>query len=142
MTCFPGGAGNPARGMLRVLLPIPPSLPGIMSAHSTVPAVSFETSLEVVERIVHELEEGQLGLSESLAKYEEGVRHLRRCHELLVRAERKIETLTGVDSDGEPRVTPYLDEVPSLEAKQAARSQRRQAAQTEAPADPDDDLLF
>ena len=39
------------------------------------------------------LEGGQLGLSESLARYEHGVKYLKFCYRQLERAERKIELL-------------------------------------------------
>ena len=67
----------------------------------------FEQGLARLEQIVHELEEGDVGLAESLARYEEGVRLLRRCHDLLERAERRIELLSGVDEQGNPTTEPF-----------------------------------
>jgi exodeoxyribonuclease VII small subunit len=89
-------------------------------------AASFEESLNELEKIVAELESGKLGLSEALARYEEGVKHLKGCQRLLEMAERKIELLSGVDADGNP-ITESFEEtaVDSLEAKAAARSGRR-----------------
>jgi exodeoxyribonuclease VII small subunit len=87
---------------------------------------SFEESLEELEKIVAELESGKLGLSDALARYEQGVKHLRGCQELLERAERKIELLSGVDADGNPITEPFEDaELSSLEDKAASRGQRR-----------------
>jgi exodeoxyribonuclease VII small subunit len=63
---------------------------------------NFEQSLGRLDEIVHKLEEGQLGLDESLAQYEEGVKALRQCYELLDRAQRRIELLSGVDAEGNP----------------------------------------
>lgn len=48
---------------------------------------SFEDALKELEETVRLIEDGQLGLDASLARYEEGVKHLERCHELLKRAE-------------------------------------------------------
>jgi exodeoxyribonuclease VII small subunit len=88
--------------------------------------VSFEESLETLERIVAELESGKLGLSEALARYEEGVKHLKSCQQLLEQAERKIELLSGVDADGNPVTQPFVEgEIESLEAKAASRAKRR-----------------
>ena len=70
---------------------------------------SFEQALGKLEQIVHALEDGETGLSESLEKYEEGVKLLRHCHDLLQRAERRIELLTGVDPEGNPVTTPFDD---------------------------------
>ena len=87
---------------------------------------SFEQSLEELEKIVAELESGKLGLSDALARYEQGVKHLRGCQELLERAERKIELLSGVDADGNAITQPFEEtESDSLEEKAASRSQRR-----------------
>jgi exodeoxyribonuclease VII small subunit len=89
-------------------------------------ASSFEESLDELEKIVAELESGKLGLSDSLARYEAGVKHLKSCQQLLERAERKIELLSGVDADGNPITEPFEDaELHSLEEKTAVRSQRR-----------------
>ena len=68
---------------------------------------SFEDSLAALETAVHELEEGRLGLSEALARYEESVKHLRRCYQLLDAAEQKIELLTGASEDGTPCTEPF-----------------------------------
>lgn len=76
--------------------------------------------------MVSSLEEGQVGLSESLAQYEQGVKLLRQCHELLAQAERKIEVLTGFDAQGNPVAEPLDDAAEgSLEEKAASRSKRR-----------------
>lgn len=73
----------------------------------TQPPASFEQSLAELEQIVRQLEEGQLGLAESLASYELGVKRLKECYELLERAERRIELLERVDADGEPVTRPF-----------------------------------
>jgi exodeoxyribonuclease VII small subunit len=89
-------------------------------------ASSFEESLGELERIVAELESGKLGLSDALARYEEGVKHLKGCQQLLESAERKIELLSGVDAEGNPITTPFDEgDVDSIEGKAAARGQRR-----------------
>lgn len=88
-------------------------------------AASFEEALARLEGIVHELEEGSIGLSEALARYEQGVGLLKQCYGLLERAERKIELLTGIDASGEPVVAAVDDDEQTLEEKSQARSQRR-----------------
>ncbi len=92
-------------------------------------AGSFEESLEELEKIVADLESGKLHLSEALDRYEQGVKHLKSCQQLLEGAERKIELLSGVDADGNPVTRPFDEgDDESLESKAAARSQRRSAA--------------
>ena len=86
---------------------------------------TFEAALARLEKIVHELEEGQLSLSESLKLYEEGTAKLGRCRELLADAEQRIELLVGVDPDGAPETEPFDEESMTLEEKQARRSRRR-----------------
>ena len=62
-----------------------------MPSEDTNSAPSFEQALASLEGIVHDLEEGQIGLAESLARYEQGVKYLRQCYELLQTAERKMK---------------------------------------------------
>lgn len=72
--------------------------------------IKFEDALARLEQIVHALEEGDIGLNESLEKYEEGVKLLRQSYDLLEKAERRIELLSGVDSEGNPVTEPFDDE--------------------------------
>ena len=54
---------------------------------------SFESQLASLERIVRELERGDLPLERSLELFEQGVRLSRECQERLNEAERRIEVL-------------------------------------------------
>lgn len=54
---------------------------------------SFEKALEELEKIVERLEDGSLGLEESIAEFERGTRLARYCREKLDEAERRIEIL-------------------------------------------------
>jgi exodeoxyribonuclease VII small subunit len=94
---------------------------------------SFEHSLSALEAVVHDLEEGQLGLTEALARYEEGVKHLKHCYQLLEGAERKIELLTGVAEDGTHCTEPFDESTEPL-ADSAGRRRRRAKATPSAPA--------
>ncbi len=69
-------------------------------------SVDFEESLGEVEGIVSQLESGELGLTASLQKYEQGIRELKQCQTLLDAAEQKISQLSGFDADGNPVTTP------------------------------------
>jgi exodeoxyribonuclease VII small subunit len=62
---------------------------------------TFETSLLDLEKIVRELEQGDLSLEESLKLFEDGVKLSRECQERLSQAERRIEVLLK-DADGNP----------------------------------------
>jgi exodeoxyribonuclease VII small subunit len=88
--------------------------------------LSFESSLAELEQIVADLEEGELGLTDALARYEEGVRHLKNCHAQLARVERKIELLSGVDASGRPITVPLDEDAEeSVTAMAATRGRRR-----------------
>jgi len=87
---------------------------------------SFEESLQQLEAIVAKLEDGKLGLADSLEQYEQGVQHLRACYEMLSQAERRIELVSGLDSAGRPRTEPFEDPGGAdLDEKGSARSRRR-----------------
>jgi exodeoxyribonuclease VII small subunit len=98
------------------------------------PVPTFEEALEQLETIVHALEEGRLGLGESLDHYENGVKLLKRCHGLLQRAERRIELLSGVDAEGRDLAEPLDDRALSLDEKAQSRGRRRSKT-TRRPAD-------
>jgi exodeoxyribonuclease VII small subunit len=56
--------------------------------------IKFEAALESLETIVAEMENGELPLDELIARYEEGIRLVKVCHEKLADAEQKIEVVT------------------------------------------------
>ena len=62
---------------------------------------TFEASLNELEKIVRQLEEGDLPLEKSLKLFEDGVKLSRECRERLTKAERRIEVLLR-DADGNP----------------------------------------
>lgn len=62
---------------------------------------SFEESLEKLEKIVEQLEEGDLPLEKSLELFEQGVKLSRDCQQRLEKAESRIEILMK-DSEGAP----------------------------------------
>jgi exodeoxyribonuclease VII small subunit len=81
----------------------------MMTSQNECSQPTFEQSLKRLEEIVHLLEEGELGLNESLERYEEGIKLLRQSYDLLQRAERRIELLSGVDAAGNPVTQPFDD---------------------------------
>ena len=60
---------------------------------------SFEEQMESLEKIVSELEKGDLNLDDSVAKFEEGIEISKECNKILEEAEKKITIL--VNKDGE-----------------------------------------
>ena len=85
-----------------------------MSHDPTSSDITFEDALARLERVVHDLEEGRLGLSESLKRYEEGIAYLNVCQDELAAAERKVELLSGFDAEGNPITKPLVDDATSL----------------------------
>lgn len=71
-------------------------------------ARSFEASLEALEQIVRDLEQGDLPLEKSLELFEQGIRLSRECQERLSQAERRIEVLLR-DNQGRPVVSAFED---------------------------------
>jgi len=70
---------------------------------------NFEAQLASLERIVRELERGDLPLEQSLELFEQGVRLSRECQERLNEAERRIEVLLR-GGDGSTLAVPFESE--------------------------------
>jgi exodeoxyribonuclease VII small subunit len=68
--------------------------------------ITFESSLRELERIIEELEAGDLPLERSLALLEQGVKLSRECQKRLDEAERKVEILLK-GSDGSYNPAPF-----------------------------------
>jgi len=80
--------------------------------------LSFEQALETLEDLIEQIESGEIGLEESLQRYEQGAALIKRCKAVLDTAQQKIAELSaGPDgglttSDGENQGEPgdYADE--------------------------------
>ncbi len=68
----------------------------------------FEDSVEELERVVEQLESGELSLEDSLTAFENGVRLVKLCNQKLTEVERKIELLVK-DKDGKLQLGPLED---------------------------------
>lgn len=55
--------------------------------------MKFEEALKKLERIVDDLEDGNLSLDDALEKYEEGIRLSKMCSKKLEAAKKKVEIL-------------------------------------------------
>ncbi len=85
---------------------------------------NFEASLTSLEKIVRELERGDLPLEQSLELFEQGVRLSRECQERLNQAERRIEVLMR-DAKGQPLMGAFDGE--DLDLSAAAESEDDEA---------------
>jgi len=77
------------------------------------PEVKFEDALKKLEKIVEELEAGDLSLDEALKKYQDGIELSRLCAQRLEGAKKKIEVLSR-NKKGELELKP-LEETKSEE---------------------------
>ncbi len=75
--------------------------------------LKFEQALSRLEEIVTAIEQGEIGLEESIERYEEGMGLIRHCRTVLSEAELKIQKLQA-DADGELKEEPL--DVPSDES--------------------------
>lgn len=69
---------------------------------------SFEDNMEKLEKIVTELEKGNLNLDDSIAKFEEGIKISKDCNKILEDAEKKITIL--LEKDGEIKEENFASE--------------------------------
>ena len=76
---------------------------------------TFEASLAELEKIVEQLENGDIPLEESLNLFETGVKLTRQCRERLTEAERRIEVLMK-DGDGKLNLSELSPETPARES--------------------------
>ena len=70
---------------------------------------TFEQSLEKLEQIVSNIEEGKVGLEDSIQQFEEGMRLVKHCRQILSAAEEKIQKLhltAEGDLTAEPMIPP------------------------------------
>jgi exodeoxyribonuclease VII small subunit len=72
------------------------------------PAVSFETSMDELEKVVKELEGGDLSLDRSLELFERGMSLSDACRKQLEEAETRVEML--IRKDGKTIAEPFRPE--------------------------------
>jgi exodeoxyribonuclease VII small subunit len=58
------------------------------------PNPTFEQALAELEKIVAEVEQGRVGLEDSIQKYEKGMALIQFCRDTLDAAEKRIETIS------------------------------------------------
>ena len=88
----------------------PPGDPGSSNGEAKDPGgetISFEDAIRRLGHIVEQLERGDLPLEASLRLFEEGIGLARISQRRLDGAERRIEELLGVDTDGDVVTRPF-----------------------------------
>ena len=85
--------------------------------------MKFEEALKKLEKIVEDLEDGNLTLDDSLDKYEEGIKLSKLCAKRLEAAKKKVEILLKSD-DGSVGLKPF-DETAAEEKADTKKASRR-----------------
>jgi exodeoxyribonuclease VII small subunit len=68
----------------------------------------FEESLAELEKLVEQMEKGDLPLEEALESFERGVNLTRTCQKALQEAEQKVQIL--LEKNGKQTLEPFTDE--------------------------------
>ena len=88
-----------------------------MSKKPQSPPKSFEDALAELEKILGAIESGQVGLEESLLKYERGSFLIDHCRGVLDKAEKQIELLSKSE-DGQLRSEPMEEDDDETDAEE------------------------
>jgi len=68
--------------------------------------LKFEDAMQRLDAIVEAMESGEVGVEESIAKYEEAMALAAHCRQILDQAEQRIQKIQ-LDAAGKPRATPF-----------------------------------
>jgi exodeoxyribonuclease VII small subunit len=68
----------------------------------------FESSMEELEKLVEQMEQGDISLEESLKAFERGIKLTRTCQQALQDAEQKVQIL--LEKNGQQSLEPFNNE--------------------------------
>lgn len=71
-------------------------------------ASHFEEAMEELEKLVEQMERGDISLEESLKSFERGIKLTRTCQQALQDAEQKVQIL--LEKNGQQSLEPFDDE--------------------------------
>ena len=77
---------------------------------------TFETAMNRLESIVHELESGDLTLDEAQKRFQEGVKLSKFCSNKLDETEKKVSILLK-DEEGNVQAVPFRNEISKLKTE-------------------------
>ena len=83
--------------------------------------MKFEEGLKKLEKIVDDLEDGNLSLDEALKKYEEGIRLSKMCAKKLEVAKKKVEILLKSE-DGSVDLKSFDEKLAEEEPKKSRKT--------------------
>ena len=93
--------------------------------------MKFEDALKKLEKIVGDLENGNIPLDEALEKYEEGIKLSRACAKKLEVAKKKVEILLKAE-DGSVELKDFDEKTASEEEKPPSESKKKKGKAEEA----------
>src|SRR5437773_11096222 len=88
--------------------------------------LNFETAMDRLEKIVEQMESGQLPLEDLIVRYEEGMNLVKVCQDRLASAEQKIEIIAR-NSIGKPIVKKFEPETETKPDNQTSIQQKKKA---------------
>lgn len=68
--------------------------------------VKFEDAMHRLDTIVEAMESGEIGIEESITRYEEAMQLAAHCREILDKSEQRIKKIQ-IDAAGKPKVEPF-----------------------------------
>lgn len=99
--------------------------PGKRYTDDEIRQISYEQAYEHLQEIVQQIEQGHVGLEESVARYEDAMKLIAHCRRILKQAEQKVlqlqQTSEGLASL-EPFQVPAESEIPPPDAPPATRT--------------------
>ena len=61
--------------------------------------LTLEESFESLDKIIQEMQTGELTLEQSFKKYEEGMKLIKNCNDAIDKVEKKLIVIDNVDTD-------------------------------------------
>lgn len=68
--------------------------------------LKFEDAMQRLDAIIEAMESGEIGVEDSISRYEEAMKLAAHCREILDKSEQRIKKIQ-IDAAGKPRVEPF-----------------------------------
>jgi exodeoxyribonuclease VII small subunit len=96
--------------------------PGKRYSDEEIQALSYEQGYDHLQEIVQQIEQGQVGLQESVARYEDAMKLIAHCRKILKQAEQKV-LLLQQGNQGQVSLEPFQVPAEGDAQKADSRSQ-------------------